>query len=67
MYQKLLKTNMAPLCWFKITLGLESLKKHTFWKQASQFSTLGIILQNYKKYLKGLTIIKEKEKKYRIY
>ncbi len=67
MYQKLLKTNMAPLCWFKITLGLESLKKHTFWKQASQFSTLGMILQNYKKYLKGLTIIKEKEKKYRIY
>ena len=67
MYQKLLKTDMAPLCWFKITLGLESLKKHAFWKQASQFSTLGIILQNYKKYLKGLTIIKEKEKKYRIY
>ncbi|QEE15481.1 hypothetical protein DSAG12_01307 [Promethearchaeum syntrophicum] len=67
MYHKLLKSDMAPLCWFKITLGLESLKKHAFWKQASQFSTLGIILQNYKKYLMGLTIIKEKEKKYRIY
>ena len=67
MYQKLLKTDMAPLCWFKITLGLESLKKHAFWKQASQFSNLGIIFQNYKKYLKGLTIIKENESKYRIY
>ena len=67
MYQKLLNTDMAPLCWFKITLGLESLKKHAFWKQASQFSSLGIILQNYKKYLKALTIIKEKELKYRIY
>ncbi|MHA1720073.1 MAG: hypothetical protein ACTSWX_03550 [Promethearchaeota archaeon] len=67
MYQKLLNTDLAPLCWFKITLGLESLKKHTFWREASQYSTLGIILQNYKKYLKGLTIIKEKEKKYRIY
>ncbi len=67
MYQKLLKTDMAPLCWFKITLGLESLKKHAFWKQASQFSNLCIILQNYKKYIKRLTIIKEKEKKYRIY
>lgn len=67
MYRKLLKTDMAPLCWFKITLGLESLKKHAFWKQASQFSNLGIILQNYGKYLKGLTIIKEKEEKYRIY
>ncbi len=67
MYQKLLKTDMAPLCWFKITLGLESLKKHAFWKSASQYSTLAIILQNYKKYLKTLTEIKEKEMKYRIY
>ena len=67
MYQKLLKTDMAPLCWFKITLGLESLKKHAFWKQASQYNNLFKKLQNYKKYIKRLTIIKEKEKKYRIY
>jgi len=67
MFEDLRNTNLAPFCWFKISLGMESLKIHPFWKIAIQYDTLQIVLENYNKYIQMLIEQKEKEDKYRIY
>ena len=60
-------TNLAPLCWFKITLGMKTLRNHPYWKQAIQYDTLRIILENYQRYTQELVRIKKTENEYRIY
>ncbi|MHA1745810.1 MAG: hypothetical protein ACTSWW_07410, partial [Promethearchaeota archaeon] len=60
-------TNLAPLCWFKITLGMKTLRNHPYWKQAIQYDTLRIVLENYQRYTKELIRIKKSETPYRIY
>jgi hypothetical protein len=67
MYQKLENTDMAPLCWFKISLGLDTLKLHPFWRDASQYTSLLLVLDNYRKYIADLLQIKQKEDRYRVY
>ena len=67
MFETLSRTNMAPLCWFKISLGSETLQSHPYWKGASQYDTLRIVLDNYNKYITELIKIKAKEEPYRIY
>ncbi|UYP47442.1 hypothetical protein NEF87_003727 [Candidatus Lokiarchaeum ossiferum] len=67
MFETLSQTNMAPLCWFKINLGEDTLHTHPYWKDAVQYDTLRIVLENYKKYMDELIKIKEKEEPYRIY
>ncbi|MHA1620340.1 MAG: hypothetical protein ACTSVZ_13770, partial [Promethearchaeota archaeon] len=67
MFEDLRNTNLAPFCWFKISLGMDSLKIHPFWKIAIQYDTLQIVLENYNKYIQMLIEQKEKEDKYRIY
>ncbi|MCK5347314.1 MAG: hypothetical protein KAR20_28085, partial [Candidatus Heimdallarchaeota archaeon] len=60
-------TNLAPLCWFKITLGMKTLQNHPYWKRAIQYDTLRIILENYQRYTQELVRIKKTETQYRIY
>ncbi|MHA1672311.1 MAG: hypothetical protein ACTSYI_01660 [Promethearchaeota archaeon] len=67
MFEDLNTTNMAPFCWFKISLGMESLKTHPFWKAAYQYDTLRVVLENYNKYIQMLIEQKHKEDEYRIY
>jgi hypothetical protein len=67
MFENINSTDMVPLCWFKITLGFDALKMHPFWKTASQYTNLMIVLDNYRRYMNGLVISKQKESQYRIY
>lgn len=67
LYEDLNNSTIAPLCWFKITLGTQSLRAHPFWNNASQYDTLQVVLENYKKYLNTLIEQKYKEDQYRIY
>ncbi len=67
MYESLRTSNIAPLCWFKISLGLKTLQNHPYWGSAYQYDTMRIVLDNYQKYMKELIKIKKKEEPYRIY
>ncbi|MHA1583979.1 MAG: hypothetical protein ACTSVU_04620 [Promethearchaeota archaeon] len=67
LFDKLEHTTMAPLCWFKIDLGINALKKHPYWEGAKHYDSLQLILEKYQNYLKELIRIKEKEDQYRIY
>jgi len=67
MFEQIENTNMIPLCFFRISFGLETLKKHRFWSAASQYTHLLYVLDNYRKYINELLAFKLKEDKYRIY
>jgi len=67
LFSDLENTNIIPICWFKITLGLESLQIHPYWNGAYQYDTLRRVIDNYNKYIDNLVKIYEKEKKYRLY
>ncbi len=67
MFQDIKETNIAPLCWFKITLGKDSLSIHPFWNDAYQYSTLRRVIDNYNNFTQNLVRIYKKEKKYRFY
>jgi hypothetical protein len=67
LYKRLDETDMAPLCWFKINLGIETLSLHPFWKGAFQYDNLRIVLSNYQKYIENLIRIQKKEDIFRIY
>ena len=67
MYHRIETTSMAPLCWFNIKIGISSLKAHPFWKNASQYTDLLFVMDNYQKYIDTLVKINESEKVYRIY
>ncbi|MCF2141977.1 MAG: hypothetical protein K9W44_18150 [Candidatus Lokiarchaeota archaeon] len=67
LFEDLNKSEIALLCWFKINLGLSSLKNHPYWKGAMNYDSLQYVLENYKKYMKTLIEQKKKEDQYRIY
>jgi hypothetical protein len=67
LFENLKSSKMAPLCWFKISLGLESLTLHPYWKSAKQYTSLLRVMDNYKKYVDELIAIKAKEDQYKIY
>jgi hypothetical protein len=67
MFQQIQESDMVPLCWFKITLGLDALKMHPLWKNASQYTNLLFVLDNYRRYMENLVSHKQIESKYRIW
>lgn len=67
LFDDLEHSDIMPLCWFKLSLGVSTLKQHPFWKGAFQYDTLQIVLSNYSKYVEELIRIKQTEDDYRIY
>ncbi len=67
LFMDLKNSTLAPLCWFKISLGESTLKQHPFWKGAFQYDTLQIVLSKYESYIDELIRIKKSENQYRIY
>ena len=54
-------TNQVPLSWFKISLGLDSLKLHPYWKSASQYGSLLRVIDNYNRFFDKLIEIHQSE------
>lgn len=59
--------DISLFCWFKINLGLSSLKVHPFWQGAMIYDSFQIVLERYKRYMEALIRQKHKEDQYRIY
>jgi len=67
LFEDVQSSDISPFCWFKISLGLSSLKNHPYWKGAMIYDSLQIVLEKYQKYMKALIVQKSKEDQYRIY